>query len=551
MECPICLENVIPSKNPPVIYYAAGLSPRIWNDYSTSFHPTTTLMTGTINRLNWIVGTMYFTITYNHITIPDSPENTNHYLQTPDLHWLQPLNNITQPWLIIEEKDHTNITHYHYIMQSHQRTDNAKRTILSKLNSTNELLLNVTCQKLKNMNSYFQYLWKNPQLVISNNETLINIYWSMKLADQTGEHELVTNAKSPKDFTHALTHLIPQYNIQTWEECLLQVPELTQKFLHLSNIQSLFQNTIEWCDNNSRREKTFYKDTILNTKTCSNANKRHIEKILMIQKIHITEFAYHILKWFLKLDNKKNTFILQGPGNTGKSVLARSLCNIFKRKGEILSNSNFAFQNIINKDICIWEEPIINDHISEKIKLIMEGTKTEVDIKMKAPKTLHPPPLIITTNHNIWHWCEQNEHTYKLRAHIYYLSDEIYFDNENICTITDNHRQSQPQSTTNEPSTSRTRNTTPEPSPSRNEQSNTSIEPTTNDNNDGTTISNTVEAVSPIKRQRLNYIQEKKNERNFNQLGRNVQPTDILVPHHCDWIEFLKANYNDLEDILY
>jgi len=60
------------------------------------------------------------------------------------------------------------------------------------------------------------------------------------------------------------------------------------------------------------------------------------------------------------------------------------------------------YQNCIDKDMIVWEEPLLGNAELEKFKLVSEGTPTEVAIKFRAPEKLERTPLLITTNHHIW-----------------------------------------------------------------------------------------------------------------------------------------------------
>uniref|UniRef100_A0AAU7E1N5 NS1 protein n=1 Tax=Mops bat parvovirus TaxID=3141925 RepID=A0AAU7E1N5_9VIRU len=556
MRCQICKEANVTIQNPPVVI-RSGEQPSwlIFNDFGVgereNYNPHL------FNRLSWIVGVIYFLSPYKHYTDPEATDENINKLTEPDLFFLNKLNKVKNDLLIVEERDPLGVIHYHYLYNTNQRTDNAKRSLKDALNYNVPNTLNITANQCKNLHSYLTYLWKNPNVIITNNIFLAKYFWSVKYHAITGETELINTATSIKDFTHTLTHLIPKYNIQTWENCMQKIPQLTQKFLHISNIEHIFQNTLHWCEQNKPNCAELYKDLILNSNTCCNANHKIIEKILMHQEIHITEFAHDLLKWLLRTEVKKNTFILQGPGNTGKSVVARSFSRLFDKVGEILSNSNFAFQNLFGKQLILWEEPIINENLSEKIKLIMEGKATEVDVKMKQPKVLYPAPLLITTNHDIWHWCQMNKDTYMLRSYRYFFLHQIQFTHDNPCTLSDDNEHRQSLYCNNFPNTNSPQDTTDNSSTER-QHSDTEQQPSTSGQNDNrttdnrTTISSTVEA-SPIKRQRREYVTEKKAQRDNNILGRDVSTTNsnkLLIPHACDWIKFLQINYHDLEEVI-
>jgi len=99
------------------------------------------------------------------------------------------------------------------------------------------------------------------------------------------------------------------------------------------------------------------------------------------------------------------------------------------------------YQNCIDKDIIVWEEPLIGNSELKKFKLVSEGTPTEVAIKFRAPEKSERTPLLITTNHHIWRYCSSEEPALRNRCYLYNFghvfranSDRCIEGNQCLCS---------------------------------------------------------------------------------------------------------------------
>lgn len=93
------------------------------------------------------------------------------------------------------------------------------------------------------------------------------------------------------------------------------------------------------------------------------------------------------------------------------------------------------FQNCINKELLIWEEPLIGPDYVEMCKRVFEGMTTQVPVKFKPAQTLYRTPLLITTNKSLWYYCSGDEaalsnrlvqYTFSKSAHNYALFVSTY-----------------------------------------------------------------------------------------------------------------------------
>ncbi len=146
-----------------------------------------------------------------------------------------------------------------------------------------------------------------------------------------------------------------------------------------------------------------------------------IEKWIDFHNFNKDVFLTDLFNTLTKSLPKKNTFILQGPPNSGKSWLIRSLLPIMRYYGEVTPgvNYNFMYQDCINTNAILFEEPLIRPEAAEQFKLIAEGAPTKVNIKMRPAESLARTPVMITTNTPIWKYCSPNKKAFQARCHQY------------------------------------------------------------------------------------------------------------------------------------
>uniref|UniRef100_A0AAU7E1H2 NS1 protein n=1 Tax=Mops bat parvovirus TaxID=3141925 RepID=A0AAU7E1H2_9VIRU len=491
------------------------------------------------------------TITYSDFPPINNPLEWKNFIRN-NFKTMEPLP--TTLLLYVLEQTPTNFTHLHYVYMTTSRSDNAVRKLQSLHMKQQHSIIKITGQKVKSIEALLIYLWKNPLLIITNNEDFLQFFRNYQHSPLTDTTTMIKTAFKVKDLTHALIHLIPQEKITSYSDCLHKLPTLMTKFIHLPNIHKLFDNALEFV--NSTQQKFDLILYLKTTKTCTNANSDHITNILNKQNINPYQFANDILLISTKKMNKINTLILQGVPNSAKSTLIRSFLLLFPTYGEILNTSNFMFQDLLNKPIALWEEPLIDANIAEKLKLIMEGQTTQIDVKFKQPQTLHKTPLLITTNADLWTWASNAEDAFIKRGIYYYFPNSLTFENRNSCTRTTNPQNilsdsdtdttSLDQFTTSPNHNSRKRSYTFDNSNGSNDNNRT-----TNNNTAEPQCSTSQEEPTDPKRQRQSpKKKEVQNSTEHNLVRRKLYTPDVelLLPHTCDWVKFLKEYTTILED---
>ena len=117
------------------------------------------------------------------------------------------------------------------------------------------------------------------------------------------------------------------------------------------------------------------------------------------------------LAWFTAICDKKfpkkNTFVVRGPPDCGKSLIVNTLLENYPsarigRQGEL---TPFYLQNLTQKPIGILEEPRIIDTFAEDMKLLLGGEPLEVACKNAENELLKRTPIFITTNRQVGEDC--------------------------------------------------------------------------------------------------------------------------------------------------
>ncbi len=124
-----------------------------------------------------------------------------------------------------------------------------------------------------------------------------------------------------------------------------------------------------------------------------------------------------------KIRAKKNMLVLQGPPNSCKSYIVRSIIAVFRFYGEIQSGSsyNFLYNDCVGKNAIIYEEPVLDPVAIEKFKLISEGSPTYVPVKNQGDRMIKRTPIFVTTNKNIWHYSNNNRGALQARGYYFGL----------------------------------------------------------------------------------------------------------------------------------
>nr|QBJ04590.1 NS1 [Tasmanian devil-associated chapparvovirus 4] len=337
--------------------------------------------------------------------------------------------NICQHWIATGETNKDGIFHCHCLMQTTSRPDSVRRSMggaWEKLKTAESItgdwgqeceLSLIKMQKCHRPSALLGYMTKSPLWIISSNEQLLQMAYDQ---DQWGMNARFKQPAEPEtspdmnDMSKAFIEIIMEGNCKTIEEMIEHNPQIMSKYLHRPGLVQIVNNCLTFVRATAGQIDLSYYKT-------NKPDPTAIHKVLLYQGIVPTEFDEIFYKWFTKQEKKKNTIILQGPSNTGKSQFVQGLKQCCPY-GEIVNGqSGFNYEALLGNPLALWEEPLISPEGAEKFKQIAEGMPTMIPVKYKKPQHLPRTPVIITTNHNIWRFCTHEEEMFRNRCSIFYF----------------------------------------------------------------------------------------------------------------------------------
>uniref|UniRef100_A0AAU7P172 Nonstructural protein 1 n=1 Tax=Hamaparvovirinae sp. TaxID=2809447 RepID=A0AAU7P172_9VIRU len=345
------------------------------------------------------------------------------------------LNNIpsVKKWLLCAETDSNQQVHVHLLALTPQRSDAFKRTLervwpnvcisaMQDMEDNDPSLEIVKCSKCHKPSSLLAYMTKDPLWIAASSLDTLIVLQSV-YAHDLGERfrtkqELERlkradpNTANMHTITAEITDVIMNHNCKSVEDCMRAAPDIIAKHLHRAGLATIIQNCIAWVTSTGGG---------WSMQTVAAKYPQHpdyIHRILLHQNILPQEFDPIFYKWITKKDLKKNTIVLWGPSNTGKSAFLTGL-KMCLNWGEVVNSNTFAFEGLINTQLGIWEEPLISPELAEKAKQIFEGMETSIPVKYRKPIKLVRTPIIITTNHAPWRFCTKEEEMFLNRMYIF------------------------------------------------------------------------------------------------------------------------------------
>ncbi|AVR53746.1 nonstructural protein 1 [Pileated finch aveparvovirus] len=124
---------------------------------------------------------------------------------------------------------------------------------------------------------------------------------------------------------------------------------------------------------------------------------------LLTHQGYAPKYVGHLLvTWLSDKLGKKNTVYFFGPANTGKTMMAESICKMVGIYGNVNhNNENFPFNDCHAKAIIWWEECSMNEKYVEAAKCILGGSAVRVDRKGKDSMLVTKTPVVVTSNNDI------------------------------------------------------------------------------------------------------------------------------------------------------
>lgn len=338
--------------------------------------------------------------------------------------------NIVIEWVCTGEWNKDGIFHTHAMFRTGARSDSLRRTMLTTWNTlmgcqafrenvgpgaaSMDVLKLQKCHKPESM---FGYIMKNPKWVIGTKQATLEMCCSIDawgLNDRfkpKDEGEVITDAGEMNKMTEDIVGLITEYSCKTFEDCLRHGPLIMQKYLHRPGLTAVVNNCLAFVrSTGSAWSLAVYEKY--------RPNPSVVHRVLLFQGIPPVDFDQVFWTWITKTHSKKNTILLRGPSNTGKSAFIAG----FKQCvtwGEVVNSPTFAFEGLLDVSIGIWEEPLCSAELAEKAKQVLEGMSTSIPIKHKKPMMLPRTPILITTNHDLWRFCQHEEDMFRNRMWIF------------------------------------------------------------------------------------------------------------------------------------
>ena len=129
-----------------------------------------------------------------------------------------------------------------------------------------------------------------------------------------------------------------------------------------------------------------------------------LTSFLDVNQIPVLEFCSN-LKSMLDggKGRKKNTMMIWGPSNTGKSFFVRALKKALIFTSDLVRSTNFKFSSFANSRLIHFEEfdpNTLSPCFQSTLKNLFEGDEELVDVKYSRPIKVYSVPIIITTNYD-------------------------------------------------------------------------------------------------------------------------------------------------------
>lgn len=218
----------------------------------------------------------------------------------------------------------------------------------------------------------------------------MNLYKYLKYLVTTYGHacreELVEGALKAKytsTFEKALTH--PYF-----DNVCSKVFAVDQAMEQMQGFKMLYSN-MNW-------NKYTESDKYLNV----DASLRLFRHLLKHHEINTDNFVDDLWRLLTFTQPKTNMIFLHGVPNSGKSYVIRSLVSLFKYSATCQGTSSFPFMELVKASFALTEEPSFTNENLQTLKLLAEGTPTEVAVKNKGAAKITRIPIAITANYPFW-----------------------------------------------------------------------------------------------------------------------------------------------------
>lgn len=337
-------------------------------------------------------------------------------------------------WMMTGEDNKDGIHHVHAIIKCNMRSDSWRRSYQTAWENVRthpsirtmfgtELSTDILkCQKVHKFESLAAYICKQPKWCVSSTERLGQIMydihnWDLGARFRATEKEKEPDTGNANPMIQELLQCIREHNCHTMEDVMRSDPEMCCKYLHRPGFGTIVQNCLQFqkCCGEVWNLKQYAKYEV---------DPSAVHKVLLHQGIQPTAWDVVFYQWVTKKHPKKNTIVLLGPSNTGKSSFVKGFGQICPG-GECINGQSFNYEGLLGMYWGKWEEPLIGPEQVEKFKQIAEGMDTHIPVKYKKPQLLPRTPILMTTNSPPWRWCKEERFTLQNRMHIFKFKYDV------------------------------------------------------------------------------------------------------------------------------
>lgn len=119
----------------------------------------------------------------------------------------------------------------------------------------------------------------------------------------------------------------------------------------------------------------------------------------------IGEFLQRLMHICEKVEPKRNTMLILGPPNCGKTWFFDMVCAFYLNVGHIANfvrGEHFPLNDCIGRRILMWNEPSIMPSAFDTVKMITGGDPCPANVKYQGHSVISRTPLIMTGNNRVF-----------------------------------------------------------------------------------------------------------------------------------------------------
>nr|QTE04100.1 MAG: nonstructural protein [Cecropis daurica parvoviridae sp.] len=316
-----------------------------------------------------------------------------------------------------------------------------------------QLVYSNTYQKIKSSGSFINYL-RNPykfffHLIVSQNEiwemfSTFNKNYIFEQGTSAKKMKMLNENKTVNSDNACVIFMLQQLNngISTYAELMKDIR--IQQFLHLSNIQNIWNNCLQnFSVNNNHANNIKYILQCANEVSEENLCACAVFDWLKIQKINILDFVFDFNHFFFKLNNKRNMLLLEGIPNSGKSFFTKPFWELFLLHRRCTNEEKFSFSNVPGSGAILWDDPHVSPDTVDLVKQLTEGDRTmEIPIKGAKSQIVNSDPVyFFNVNKPLWRYCHSEREALIARGYYYTanvsITDKFCTNAEHYCNRLD------------------------------------------------------------------------------------------------------------------